>query len=628
MLFRKITKVVAMSTAVGSIAAASWVVAQHSQGAEGAIVLQNDAVVKSPAVKSVLTPYASVQKNTVNAKLQLPELKGSQLAQTNEQLPTANDSKSYIITSKEIGAIVQHLKVLNITPSHNLSIIDSIAVGLTEEQLAVLQKQFKFTVSENHKVKLSGSGWKSRQRLWQPTAFVAQFFGADLAHYFYNFGDDITIGFLDTGLDQLAGLDYDLYGRDKAWGTYDAVNNSVHNFDQEANGHGTHVASIAGNSDYDRYGNLYGVAPNAPLVGIKAFDSEGKATYADVIRGIDWALQVKDTINLRVLNMSFSGSVRSHYWDDPLNKAVMKAWQAGIVVVASAGNKGPDPMTIGVPGNVPYIITVGAMTDNYTVNDASDDTLTTFSSAGPTPAGFVKPDLLAPGGHLPGLMSFYSEIVTKHPEYHDGGRYFEMSGTSQAAAVVSGVVALMLAQEPHLTPDDVKCRLLDSARAAKNTDGTLAYSVFQQGAGVVNARDALYSNATNCANQSLNIAKDLSGEAHYYGPANINEDGNFYVEGLGENYVWQRGEGAVTPDALLWKVNYDQNRPFWQNTATTDALLWKVSFETDALLWKVNLESDALLWKVNVGTDALLWKVNFEEGIEPTISVNNWVEQQ
>ena len=80
--------------------------------------------------------------------------------------------------------------------------------------------------------------------------------------------------------------------------------------------------------------------------------ADGGGTYADVIRGIDWAVTNKDAYNIRVLNCSFSAPPQSSYWLDPLNQAVMRAWQAGIVVVASAGNTGPDPMTVGVPGNV------------------------------------------------------------------------------------------------------------------------------------------------------------------------------------------------------------------------------------------------------------------------------------
>lgn len=528
---------------------------------------------------------------------------------------TSGKAISYIVSAKDYSLLKTNLKKLGVMPSHELAIIDSVAVKLTTEQLEKLQKQQKVDVSINHKVELSGVA--RGQRRWQPQSVVNEQVDASYVHMFGNYGQGVTIGFLDTGLDQLSGLANDLNGHDKAWGTYDAINNTVSNYDDEANGHGTHVASIATNSDYDSNGRIYGVAPNAAHVGIKAFDAEGKATYADVIRGIDWALQVKDQINLRVLNMSFSGPVRSNYWDDPLNKAVMKAWQAGIVVVASAGNTGPDPMTIGVPGNVPYIITVGAMTDDYTSSYYSDDKLASFSSAGPTPEGFVKPDVLAPGGHLSGLMSFDSQLVTEHPEFHDGGRYFEMSGTSQAAGVVSGIAALILTDNPLLTPDQVKCRLMDGAYRANNADGSLRYSVFQQGAGLVSAYYSVVSEADNCANSDLDIAKDLAGDEHYYGPANINDDGNFYVEGLGDEYIWDMDLGALDGDVLIWRNSVGTEQITWKNSATTDVLIWRNSFDTDVLIWRNSIDTDVLIWRNSIGANEIA-----------TISVNNWVDQE
>jgi len=535
---------------------------------------------------------------------------------------TSSERLSYIIKSDDLDSLKRELENLQVQPSHELKIISSLAVELNEVQLAQLKQALPIEVSENHTVESSGH-WSWGMRWWQPLASVPEYVGATAAHNYYNFGDGVTIGFLDTGLDQMQGassglgLSTDLYGRDKFWGNYDAINNTITDFSHEESGHGTHVASIAGNADYDVYGHVYGVAPNAALVGIKAFDQEGKATYADVIRGIDWAIEVKDLINLRVLNMSFSGPVRSYYWEDPLNQAVMKAWEAGIVIVASAGNKGSGPMTVGVPGNVPYIITVGAMTDNYTPNYYGDDQVASFSAAGPTAAGFVKPDIVAPGGHLPGLMAFDTQIAYEHPEFHDGGSYFQMSGTSQAAGVVSGVVALMLTENPWLTPDDVKCRLMDSARPAVKESGELAFSVFQQGAGVVNAADALESSVYGCANQALDIAKDLSGEEHFYGPANVNDDGNFYVEGMGQQYVWDLKAEDLDGSANLWKVNNGTYPASWQAMASTDANLWKVSFETYTLSWNAELGSDATLWKVNFGDDVL-----------NTISINHWVDQE
>src|SRR4029434_7435805 len=126
--------------------------------------------------------------------------------------------------------------------------------------------------------------------------------------------------------------------------------------------------------------------------------------------------------------------------------------------VAAAGNEGPEPMTIGVPGNVPYVITVGALSDSGTPYNATDDKLASFSSTGPTLEGFVKPELVSPGGHVAASMSSSSYLANLDPDSMKlGQQMFTMSGTSQAAAVTSGVVALMLQSDPTLTPDGIKC---------------------------------------------------------------------------------------------------------------------------------------------------------------------------
>ena len=141
-----------------------------------------------------------------------------------------------------------------------------------------------------------------------------------------------------------------------------------------------------------------------------------------MIRGIDWLVAHKDVYGIRVLNLSFSAPPQSHYWDDPLNQAVMAAWQAGIVVVASAGNTGPSPMTIGVPGNVPYVDHRGRHDRQLHADRiCGDDRLASFSAAGPTAEGFVKPEVVAPGGHIVALMNDDGRIALEHPEFHDGG---------------------------------------------------------------------------------------------------------------------------------------------------------------------------------------------------------------
>ena len=138
--------------------------------------------------------------------------------------------------------------------------------------------------------------------------------------------------------------------------------------------------------------------------------------------------------------------------------------------------------------------------------------MASFSSTGPTFEGFVKPDVVAPGGHIIGTMTRTQKLGHDHPEAQVGNDHlFSMSGTSQAAAVVSGVVALMLDRKPSLTPNEVKCRLMAAARPALDPERSRAYSIFQQGAGLVNARESAYSTASQCANRGLNLFADLIG---------------------------------------------------------------------------------------------------------------------
>jgi serine protease AprX len=266
------------------------------------------------------------------------------------------------------------------------------------------------------------------------------------------------------------------------------------------------------------------------------------------------------------VNLSFGAQPESYYWDDPVNQAVMGAWRAGIVVVAAAGNEGPNAMTIDVPGNVPYVITTGALTDNYTPYDATDDRLASFSSAGPTFEGFVKPEMVAPGGHIAASMPRNSYLANIDPDSMSSGeQLFTMSGTSMSAAVTTGVVALMLQSDPTLTPDEVKCRLLASARPAVTSANTLAYSVFQQGAGLINAVSAVNSSATNCANVGLDINADLAGTEHFGGPANEDANGNYYIMNMGGS-AWGGPSGG---DGLSWNQGYTWARGYsWSQTYT------------------------------------------------------------
>jgi subtilisin family serine protease len=236
-----------------------------------------------------------------------------------------------------------------------------------------------------------------------PAVSFTKVVNADSVHADGVNGKGITVAVLDSGFSMIDGLERNAGKSYRVKGAYDAQRQTSWIMPSDPMGHGTHVTSIIMNSDKGEDGKATGMAPGSDLVFIKAFDSEGRGSYVDVITGLDWLLDNHEKYGVRVLNLSFSAAPQSHYWDDPINQTAMKLWDAGIVVVASAGNEGPSPMSIGVPGNNPYVITVGAMTDNYTA-DPSDDKMASFSSAGPTHEGFVKPEIVAPGGHIKGIM--------------------------------------------------------------------------------------------------------------------------------------------------------------------------------------------------------------------------------
>jgi subtilisin family serine protease len=149
-----------------------------------------------------------------------------------------------------------------------------------------------------------------------------------------------------------------------------------------------------------------------------------------------------------------------------------------------------------------------------------------------------------------GLMGGSDYLPKNYSEFFDGSYYFQMSGTSQATAVTSGIVALILQAQPSLTPDQVKCKLISSARPAVKSDGTLAYSVFQQGFGMVDAALALVNPYTTCANQGLDVNADLRNNKHFAGPARQNASGTYYVVDANGNAVG--GSGYLWSNGYLW----------------------------------------------------------------------------
>ena len=263
-------------------------------------------------------------------------------------------------------------------------------------------------------------------------------------------------------------------------------------------GHGTHVAGIIAGSGLSSEGARRGIAPGAHLVVLKALDGAGGGYISNVIAAIDYAIAIRDTYNVRIINLSVSAGVYESYETDPLTLAAKRAVDAGLVVVAAAGNLGrtadgqPQSGGIAAPGNAPWVLTVGASSHKGTI-DRRDDEVAAFSSRGPAVIdGSAKPDLVAPGVAIQSLAEPSSVLFTAHPDDRLWGvldsisePYLSLSGTSMAAPVVAATAALMLEANPSLTPNAVKAILQFTAEARSN------YDHHTQGAGFLNARGAV-----------------------------------------------------------------------------------------------------------------------------------------
>ena len=234
-------------------------------------------------------------------------------------------------------------------------------------------------------------------------------------------------------------------------------------------GHGTAVAGlVAGNGWYrdssdPAFGQYAGTAPDANLISIKIADDSGKATTLDVIYGLQFAVDHKADYNIRVINLSFRSTSAESYTTDPVDAAVEQAWFDGITVVAAAGNLGTASDAVSyAPGNDPYVITVGGV-DSQGTRSTSDDVQAGWSSRGTTQDGFSKPDVEAPGAHIVTTLAPGSSFASACPTCVVGGAYFQLSGTSLAAPLVSGIAADLLAAHPRWTPSMVKGAIVNTA---------------------------------------------------------------------------------------------------------------------------------------------------------------------
>ncbi len=304
-------------------------------------------------------------------------------------------------------------------------------------------------------------------------------------------GKDVTVALVDTGVAPVAGLDGKgkvIDGPDLSYDGQAAGTAYVDGF-----GHGTHLAGIITGQDagFDPKrpsdALFAGVAPEAQLLNMKVGAGDGGADVSQIIAALDWVVEHRGdhAMHVRVINLAYGTESVQPWQVDPLARAVENAWNAGIVVVAAAGNEGLEASSLLMPAVDPHVIAVGAV-DHQGTTTTSDDIVAAFTNGG---SATRRPDVLAPGKSVVSLRVPGSYADTQHPEGlvagDASGRFFRGSGTSQASAVVSGEVALLLSKKPSLTPDEVKALLMSTAQPlTEHPDPAM-------GAGVTNVAAAL-----------------------------------------------------------------------------------------------------------------------------------------
>ena len=263
-------------------------------------------------------------------------------------------------------------------------------------------------------------------------------------------GAGVGVALLDSGAVELGGLgrpgslvrgpDFSSEGDDRDLAGLDTF------------GHGTHLAGVI--AGHDPLNGFEGIAPGARVVSVKVAGADGVTSLEQVLAGMNWVRDRREALGIRVLNLSLGTTGESDYRRDFLAWASEQLWRDGIAVVASAGNEGAGTHVLDMPAADPYVIAVGA-TDTKTTPDPADDRVADFSNR-----SVVRgPDVVAPGTGVVSLRVPGSTLDEEYPGARVGEAFFRGSGTSQSAAVVSGIAARLLGQRPGLSNDQLKALL-------------------------------------------------------------------------------------------------------------------------------------------------------------------------
>jgi serine protease AprX len=421
-------------------------------------------------------------------------------------------------------------------------------------------------------------------------------------------GSGVGVAIIDSGVtpwhDDLASGD----GGQRVVRFVDFVRNRPNPYDDY--GHGTHVAGVIAGNGFDSGGARTGIAPRAHLMILKVLDDQGNGRISDVIAAFDYVLKKSAGLNIRVVNLSVATRVDESYTTDPLTVAARQLVDAGIVVVAAAGNlgrtaDGHDAYSgITAPGNAPWVLTVGA--SNHMGSAArGDDQMAVFSSRGPTSLDvFAKPDLVAPGVGIESLSTPDSTFYRTLSPYLLAGTvatgylpYLSLTGTSMAAPVVSGTIALLLQANPALTPNAVKAILQYTAEVYPG------YDPLTQGAGFLNAEGALELGRALVTSTATNGSPSSWSRSVIWGNQLIRGDVFATSTAWAQGVTW--GDAAQTqtiagnpPRNVVWgkRCGGDNCQEQWTIAAAYD----------QSVVWGTNIDQ-SVVWGTTFGDDSVVW---------------------
>jgi serine protease AprX len=423
-------------------------------------------------------------------------------------------------------------------------------------------------------------------------------------------GKGVDVALIDSGVVPIKGLTSGnvIDGPDLSFESQDP--DLVH---KDTFGHGTHMASIITGRDVASTGGAYakndthnfnGIAPDSRLVSVKVAAADGGCDVSQIIAAIDWVTQHAHDpgMNIRVLNLSYGTDSTQDPLLDPLAYAVENAWRAGIVVVVSSGNDGTNRAELANPAIDPLILAVGADDPNNT-DSVGDDTVPSFAQRG-TSARHV--DLIAPGVHVLGLRNPNSKADQSYPSARVANRFFRGSGTSQSAAVVSGLAALYLQKYPGATPNQIKKALMASAVAPSSVKTVFA------GVGVPDVNKAIGAPlpALSSAAQPATGAtgggslEGARGSAHVFnGTSTLTGEQDIFGR-TWDASAWAGASAAgVSWNGGTWR-GIDWTTPTWSSTGSWDAHAW-TNADWSAQAWSAHAWT-AHAW-TDSGWDASAW---------------------